>query len=99
MENPTLMITIIASTNRKNAYSLKIAKYYKEELDKRNINTHLVDLQNLPADFIESALYENSGKNEEFNKLRNIVQESEKLFLFRFRISFIIPSIMILIIE
>lgn len=79
------MITIIASTNRNNAYSLKIAEFYKTEFEKRNIETNLLDLKDLPIDFIHSALYENSGKNEKFNELRGLVENAEKLF-------FVIPE-------
>ncbi len=79
------MITIISSTNRKNAFSLKIAQYYQQKFIEKGIETNLVDLKDLPIDFIESALYENSGKNEEFNKLKDFVQNSEKLF-------FVIPE-------
>lgn len=80
-----MIITIVASTNRQNAYSLKIAEFYKAEFEKRNITTNLIDLKDLPLDFIESALYENSGKNEKFNELRDLAEGADKLF-------FVIPE-------
>lgn len=38
----------------------------------------ILDLANMPSDFIVSALYENSGKNSDFNKYRRIIEESSK---------------------
>ena len=39
----------------------------------------IIDLVDLPGDFVGTALYENNGKNPEFNKIRERVQASEKL--------------------
>jgi chromate reductase len=38
----------------------------------------IIDLADLPKDFLFTALYENTGKNEEFNVFRNKVTEYEK---------------------
>ena len=74
------MITIVVGTNRQNSNSAKIAKYYKGILDaKFNGETQIVDLADLPGDFVGNALYENNGKNAEFNAIREKVQGSEKL--------------------
>ena len=61
------MITIISGTNRKNNVSLQVAKAYSGLLTGKDIQNQILDLQDLPDDFIFSALY---GKvNESFQKL------------------------------
>lgn len=72
------MISIIVGTNRKNSVSSKIAIYYKQLLDNLFVESQIIDLNNLPSDFTVSALYENSGKNKEYNVLRHKVELSEK---------------------
>ncbi len=72
------MITIIAGTNRPNAVSLEIAKLYSQILNNRKVNNQIVDLGKLPNDFTASALYENAGKNDGFNLLRNSMAASDK---------------------
>jgi chromate reductase, NAD(P)H dehydrogenase (quinone) len=72
------MISIIVSTNRKNAVSKKIAHYYKNLLDNLNTESQIIDLEHLPHDFAFSALYENSGKNEAYNILKQQVENSNK---------------------
>lgn len=72
------MITIVAGTNRKSSTSLVISKFYKELLDKRNVENQILDLSELPVDFIVSALYENSGKNDSFNYYRSLIEKSQK---------------------
>ena len=73
------MITIVAGTNRKNSVSRQVADYYKGILASKGVEVNVVDLAELPGDFIGTALYENNGKNAAFNALREEVQGSEKL--------------------
>ena len=73
------MITIVAGTNRKNSVSRQVADYYKGILASKGVEVKVVDLAELPGDFIGTALYENNGKNAAFNTLREQVQGSEKL--------------------
>jgi chromate reductase, NAD(P)H dehydrogenase (quinone) len=83
LENHKKMISIIVGTNRKNSLSSKIALYYQNLLNESfvegEIQYQIIDLADLPEDFAFSALYANTGKNEEFNELRNKVLASEKL--------------------
>ncbi len=72
------MITIVCSTNRKDSVSKKISLVYQQILSDFNAESHLVDLADLPADFIASALYENAGKNEHFNPIRSLMRQSQK---------------------
>jgi chromate reductase len=70
------MITIVVGTNRKNSVSRKVADYYQGLLKDES---QIVDLADVPGDFIGTALYENNGKNEDFNAMREKVQSSDKL--------------------
>lgn len=72
------MITIIAGTNRSNSISSMLAVYYQSLLKERNTASQILDLSELPADFIFSALYDNTGKNESFNEIAGRLQQSEK---------------------
>ena len=73
------MITIISGTNRFDSISSLVADYYKQILDKKGEENQILDLSTLPKDFIYSALYENTGKNEAFNAFQAVIDISDKL--------------------
>lgn len=72
------MITLISSTNRKNSLTLTITKYYQNILTQKGAESVIVDLAELPVDFLFTALYGQTGKNEHFNKFGAIIEASEK---------------------
>lgn len=72
------MITIVSSTNRNESLSYKISLLYKQILTSLNTESSIIDLNDLPPDFTVSALYENSGKNEAFNRFREMMKASQK---------------------
>ena len=72
------MITVVCSTNRKDAVSNTIANIYLDVLKSQGADHQYINLADLPEDFTSSALYENSGKNEVFNKYREMMATSEK---------------------
>lgn len=72
------MITIVSSTNRRDALTLQISQRYQELLRELGAESQIIDLNELPGDFTVSALYENSGKNEAFNILRKQMKEAQK---------------------
>lgn len=72
------MIRIISSTNRHGAVSYKVAQHYQGLLDDLGVESEIIDLETLPDDFIASALYENGGKNEQFNPIRAKMKETQK---------------------
>lgn len=72
------MIKIIVGTNRKNSLSKTIALLYQEILLERGAESEILELEQLPADFIETALYENNGRNEEYNAFHSRVNEGKK---------------------
>lgn len=61
------MISIIAGTNRKNSETLRVAKYYKKVLESRGEEVQVLNLADLPKDFLFSALY--GEQNEAFNQI------------------------------
>lgn len=75
------MITIISGTNRNNSVTRQISSYYQKVLESQNEIPELIDLCELPPDFTVSALYENNGKNDKFNQLRDKVIASDKFIL------------------
>ncbi|NIJ51055.1 NAD(P)H-dependent FMN reductase [Dyadobacter arcticus] len=58
--------------------SRKIAEYYQDILTQHHAPSIILDLINLPHDFTVSALYENSGKNKDFNSLKSLLEETDK---------------------
>lgn len=77
------MITIISGTNRKNSSSLRLARYYQEQLALRGAESHLFSLEDLPADLLVSDLY--GARSESFTRILDRIGESEKII-------FIIPE-------
>ncbi|WP_460672900.1 NADPH-dependent FMN reductase [Larkinella ripae] len=74
-------IIIIVGTNRKNSMSRQIASYYHTILQQLGAASEILDLSGLPPDFLTTALYENTGKNPEFNRYKEVVERAKKLVL------------------
>lgn len=72
------MIKIIIGTNRKNAVSKTIAVQYQDILKELGEESEIIDLRDLPDDFVFSALYENNGQNDAYNELHNKVKVGAK---------------------
>src|SRR5690554_7215559 len=72
------MIKIIVSTNRINATSGKIAQIYQNILKDLGEESEIINLVDLPDDFVFSALYEKKGRNEEYNIIHEQVKAGEK---------------------
>ncbi len=75
------MITIICGTNRKNSQSEIVAGIYKKMAEEAGETCDFINLQDLPEDFIATALYENAGSNEQFNVIRQKMVEAEKFVI------------------
>lgn len=73
------MYTIVCTTNRSKSISLKVSQLYSRILQDLNVESLILDLIDLPSDFIVSALYDNAGKNQRFNELQAQVEAAEKL--------------------
>jgi len=58
--------------------SAQIAEYYQNLLEQMQVSSVVLDLVQLPHDFTVSALYHNSGKNEAFNSLKDLLENAEK---------------------
>ena len=73
------MVTIIASTNRPNSSTLKLARYYQKRLSEKGLNTQLLSLTELPATLISTDLY--GSRSPAFQKIQDIITPTQK-FLF-----------------
>lgn len=73
------MITIIVGTNRPNSRARRIANIYAAILDDLGAPHQTLDLADLPADFIHTALYHNVGKHDAFNQLVRQAEAADKL--------------------
>lgn len=72
------MYVIVSCTNRRNSVTRKLCSIYEEALSNLGVASKLIDLCDLPEDYLESALYDNSGKNEHFNPSREIMEDAKK---------------------
>ncbi len=72
------MITIISGTNREQSLSKTISLYYQHLLNNHGVESQVLDLRELPHDFIQTALYGNSGKNQAFNEMQALIDLSQK---------------------
>jgi len=75
------MVKIIVGTNRKNSVSKVIAHTYQSILKERGVESEILELEDLPIDFIGTAMYENNGKNEAYNSFHDKIAEGKK-FIF-----------------
>jgi chromate reductase len=74
-------LLIISGTNRNEAISPSVANTYLKMATEVGFSVEIIDLRELPADYINTALYENSGKNSDFNPIR-IKMKAAKKYLF-----------------
>ena len=72
------MITLISGTNRIGSKSRAIVDIYAAMLEERGEPHQILDLADLPPDFIAPAMYKNAGKNEQFNKLVQMIETADK---------------------
>lgn len=73
------MVTIIASTNRPNSSTLKLAKYYQRKLAEKGLDTHLLSLMDLPPALISTDMY--GKRSPEFQPIQDLITATDK-FLF-----------------
>ena len=70
------MITILSGTNRPGSRARRVADYYATLLAELGAECQLLDLAELPADFVSTALYANAGTHPEFNRLAALLAAS-----------------------
>lgn len=76
------MLTLVSGTNRPDSVTRQVVDIYAKLLEERNVPSQVVDLVDLPDDFISSALYQNSGKHEGFNPIREEMLSAKKFVFF-----------------
>ncbi|PRD52089.1 NADPH-dependent FMN reductase [Sphingobacterium gobiense] len=77
------MNLIISGTNRERSNSLKIAKYYQQELQRKGESWELLSLSDLPRDITVTDLY--GKRSEAFEPIQALVSRARKFV-------FIIPE-------
>lgn len=85
LSNFIFMIAVVSGTNRNKSISIQVAKQYADILKTKGEEVELIDLEVLPHDMMFSALYDNIGKNRQFNIYRDIMNAADKIV-------FIIPE-------
>ncbi len=66
------MITVISGTNRRKSKTYPIAKQIFEMIRSNTVeNVELLNLEDLPLDFIHSGMYQAEGQNEDLRKLQD----------------------------
>jgi chromate reductase len=72
-------ILVVSGTNRPGAMTRKIATCYQEVLEGLGGHSSVLDLADLNTDFIDKALYHNTGKDEGFNAFVELLSQYQKL--------------------
>lgn len=78
LKKSQIMIQIICGTNRNDSVSRIISEIYQQILSELGQESNIIDLTELPEDFAFTALYDNAGKNMDFNPFRKAMVDSEK---------------------
>ena len=77
--NKITMITIISSTNRPGSISLKLSKYYQNQLANKGVKANILSLMDLPPNIIVSDLY--GKRSQEFEPIQKLINDTQK-FIF-----------------
>jgi chromate reductase, NAD(P)H dehydrogenase (quinone) len=76
-----MSLVLISTTNRPNSYSLAVTRKYQELLEVQKVQSEIIDLAQLPANFVQAALYEKLGEQEEFNQVAGPIGTGQKFVL------------------
>ncbi|MEM9340295.1 MAG: NAD(P)H-dependent oxidoreductase [Bacteroidota bacterium] len=75
------MITIISGTNRTDSRTIKISQFCQELFQEKNQEASLIDLADLPQDFLFKSLAPDSASDQLFKPMHEEIAKNEK-FLF-----------------
>jgi len=76
------MITLVSGTNRPSSATRQVVDIYQGMLEQQMVASEIIDLVDLPSDFISTALYDNSGKNAAFQPMQDQMSGAEKYVFF-----------------
>ncbi len=76
------VINLLVGTNRPGSRARRIANLYAALLTGMGAENQILDLAELPADLLFSALYANAGTNPAFNRLAAMLDAGNKLVIF-----------------
>jgi len=77
------MITVISGTNRRNSRTFPIAKQFYDLFQKSTLeHVELLNLEDLPLDFIHTGMYNPDGQNKALRKLQDkFMIPADKFFI------------------
>lgn len=73
-------VTILSSTNRKNSFTLKVAKFYSQILSENDLDAKILSLENLPESFLFSDTF--GSRTVEFQSIIDEYISDVSLFVF-----------------
>lgn len=79
------MIVLISCTNRPDSNSRIITGIYQSYFEEKGEKTSILDLQDLPVDFVFTALYGKEQKNPFYIEFQNLLDQCDKMI-------FIVPE-------
>lgn len=74
-------VGIIIGTNRPRAMTGEMALYYQQKLSSLGMEPFLIDLRELPADFVFTALYDYRGQHPEYGFFQEQIDTCEKFII------------------
>ena len=75
------MVTILVGTNRPQSRARLVADFYAALLTELGAPCQFLDLAELPADFLNVALYHNAGRHDDFNHFIAPLDQSARLVI------------------
>ncbi|MGI4875838.1 MAG: NADPH-dependent FMN reductase [Janthinobacterium lividum] len=75
------MVSILVGTNRPQSRARLVANFYATLLTELGAASQLLDLTDLPADFLNVALYHNAGQHDDFNRFIAPLDQSAQLVI------------------
>src|SRR5690606_21689357 len=79
LNDNTFINLIISGTNRNRSNSLKVARFYQKQLEKKGAEFDILSLEDLPANIAQTDLYGN--RSEDFALIQEKISAA-KLFVF-----------------
>ena len=74
------MITIVSATNREDSITYKVSMFYSKLLDQRHVKNQILDLRNLPNDFVFSNIGDISSDNF-IKQVEHYIDKADKFII------------------
>ena len=74
----TSKITVVATTNRPNSLTAQVADHYTALLQEMGCASQVLKLTALPDDFAASTLYDKTGANPAYDRVKAVMESAQK---------------------